>query len=139
MRRARIAFSMFFALLTFALSVSQPAPSAQPKQPPPETQPPAPAPVQSPQDAPPPEAPAPPPPPQPKTITVPANTVLTVRTIDSIDSKTNQAGEVFRASLDAPIVVNNQFIVPTGADAYINLVTPTSPDPSPGRNPLTSH
>src|SRR5437879_13829070 len=36
-------------------------------------------------------APAPPPP-QPVTVTVPANAIVTIRTIDSIDSKTNQAG-----------------------------------------------
>ena len=100
----------------------------------------APAPVESAQDSPPaavPAAPAPPPPPQPKTVTVPARTVLTVRTIDSIDSKTNQAGEVFRASLDAPIVVNNEVIVPAGADAYIKLVTASSAGRFAGRNELT--
>src|SRR6202158_5212333 len=36
-------------------------------------------------------APAPPPPPQPVTVMVQANTILTVRTMDSIDSKTNPA------------------------------------------------
>ncbi len=50
--------------------------------------------------------PAPPSPPQPVTVTVPANTIVTVRMIDSIDSKTNQAGQVFKASLDAPIVAD---------------------------------
>src|SRR6267143_5698831 len=64
-------------------------------------------------------APAPPPPPQPVTVTVSANTIVMVRTIDSIDSKTNQAGQLFKASLDAPIVVDNRVIVPSGADAYI--------------------
>src|SRR5260370_617279 len=39
--------------------------------------------------------PAPPPPPQPVTVPVPANTIVTVRTIDSIDSKANQAGGGF--------------------------------------------
>jgi hypothetical protein len=61
-------------------------------------------------------------PPQPVTVTVPANTIVTVRTIDSIDSKTNQAGQIFRASLDAPIVVDNRVIVPSGADAYVKVV-----------------
>src|SRR5713226_6045939 len=67
-------------------------------------------------------APAPPPPPQPVTVTVPANAIVSVRTIDSIDSKTNQSGQIFKASLDAPIVVDNQVIVPSGADAYVKLV-----------------
>src|SRR2546422_8589308 len=43
--------------------------------------------------------------------------VVTVRTIDAIDSSKNHAGEIFRASLDAPIVVDDKVIVPAGADA----------------------
>src|SRR5258708_35177077 len=64
-------------------------------------------------------APAPPPTRHPITVTVPASTIVTVLTIDSIDSKTNQAGEVFKASLDAPIVADNRVIVPAGAGADI--------------------
>jgi hypothetical protein len=81
-------------------------------------------------------APAPPPPPQPVTVTVPANTIVAVRTIDSIDSKTNQAGQVFKASLDAPIVVDNRVIVPTGADAYVKLADAKSAGHMTGRSEL---
>ena len=84
-----------------------------------------------------PPTPAPPPPPQPITVTVPSNTVLTVRTIDSVDSKTSRAGEVIHASLDAPIVVNNHVVVPSGADAYIKLVNASSEGTFAGRNELT--
>src|SRR5437879_2992633 len=77
---------------------------------------------------------APPPPPQPVTVTVPANTIVTVRTIDSIDSKTNQAGQVFKASLDAPIVADDRVIVPAGADAYIKLVSASSAGRVEGRS-----
>ncbi len=80
-------------------------------------------------------APAPPPP-QPVTVTVPANAIVTVRTIDSIDSKTNQAGQVFKASLDAPIVVDNKVIVPSGADAYVKLVDAKSAGRVTGRSEL---
>src|SRR2546421_12695114 len=79
---------------------------------------------------------APPPPPQPVTVTVPANTIVTVRTIDSIDSKTNQAGQVFKASLDAPIVADDRVIVPAGADAYIKLVSASSAGRMTGRSEL---
>ncbi len=82
------------------------------------------------------EPPVPPPPPQSVTVTVPANTIVTVRTIDSIDSKTNQAGQVFKASLDAPIVVDNRVIVPSGADAYIKLVDAKSAGHITGRSEL---
>jgi len=76
------------------------------------------------------------PPPQPVTVTVPANTVVTIRTIDSIDSKTNHAGEVFKASLDAPIVVDNKVIVPSGADAYVKLASASSAGHITGRSEL---
>lgn len=85
----------------------------------------------------PPAAPAPPPPPQPITVTVPANTILTVRTIDSIDSAKNQAGQLFRASLDAPIVVDDKVIVPAGANAYVKLVNASSAGHISGRSELT--
>jgi hypothetical protein len=78
-----------------------------------------------------------PPPPQPRTVTVPANTTITVRTIDSIDSATNRAGQTFRASLDAPIVVDDQVIVPTGADTELKLVNASSAGRMAGRSELT--
>jgi hypothetical protein len=81
-------------------------------------------------------APAPPPPLQPVTATVPANSIVSVRTIDSIDSKTNQAGQLFKASLDAPIVVDNRVIVPSGADAYVKLVDAKSAGRVTGRSEL---
>jgi hypothetical protein len=81
-------------------------------------------------------APAPPPPPQPVTVTVPANAIVSVRTIDSIDSKTNQSGQMFKASLDAPIVVDDRVIVPSGADAYVKLVEAKSAGRVTGRSEL---
>jgi len=69
-------------------------------------------------------------------VTVPANTIVTVRTIDSIDSKTNHAGEVFKASLDAPIVVDDKVIVPAGSDAYVKLAEAKSAGHMTGRSEL---
>jgi BON domain-containing protein len=74
--------------------------------------------------------------PRPVTVTVPANTIVTIRTIDSIDSKTNRAGEVFKASLDAPIVIEDRVVVPAGADAYIKLVNASSAGHITGRSEL---
>lgn len=98
-----------------AAAASEPATAAQPV---------APAPV---------AAPAP----QPVTVTVPATSIVTIRTIDSIDSKTNQAGQVFKASLDAPIVVDNKVIVPAGADAYVKLISASSAGHITGRSELS--
>lgn len=85
----------------------------------------------------PPAAPAPPPQPQPRTVTVPANTVVTVRTIDSIDSATNTTGQIFRASLDAPVVADDRVIIPAGADAFLKLVDASSAGHFKGRSELT--
>lgn len=76
-------------------------------------------------------------PPQPVTVTVPANSIVTIRTIDGIDSSTNHAGEVFKASLDAPIVVDSRVVVPAGADAYLKLVSASSAGHIAGRSELS--
>ena len=65
--------------------------------------------------APAPPPPSPPPPP-PKPVTIPDGTVLQVRMIDTIDSASNQPGDRFRATLDAPITIDDKVIVPQGAD-----------------------
>jgi hypothetical protein len=52
---------------------------------------------------------------------IPDGTVLTVRTIDSIDSDTAVIGDRFRASLDEPLVVNGRVLAPSGADAMVQL------------------
>jgi hypothetical protein len=78
----------------------------------------------SPQPAPPAATqPAPPPnsPPQPSTVTIPAGARVSVRMIDSIDSAHNQAGQVFRASLDGPLVSHGQVIVRAGAPVSVLL------------------
>ena len=83
-----------------------------------------------------PAAPAPPPPPQPKTVEIPAGTLVTVRTIDAIDSAKNRTGEVFKTSLDAPIVMDNEVVVPAGADVYMKLVESRSAGHIAGRSEL---
>jgi hypothetical protein len=56
--------------------------------------------------------------------------------IDSIDSSVNQAGEVFHASLDAPIVVGNDVLVPKGADVYVRLASASSAGKMTGQSEL---
>jgi hypothetical protein len=80
--------------------------------------------------------PAAPPPPKPRTVTVPSGAIITVRTIDSIDSSVNTTGQVFKASLDAPIVVDDRVIVPKGADAYMKLENAKSAGKFAGKSEL---
>jgi hypothetical protein len=84
-----------------------------------------------------PAAPTPPPAPQPRTVTVPAGSTITVRMVDSVDSKVNTTGQVFKASLDAPIVVDDRVIVPKGTDVYVKLVNASSAGKIKGRSELT--
>ena len=73
-------------------------------------------------------APPPPPPPPPTTApappppmqaTLPAGMTVSVRLIDGIDVDRTAAGEMFRASLDDPIIINGQVVVPRGAPAML--------------------
>lgn len=94
---------------------SQMPPSAQ--MPPPAQAPPPGAPQQAmPQQAPVQQAQSQPArPPEPE-LTLPEGTVLRVRLAQSLDTKTNHAGERFRATLDAPIIVDNKVVIPKGAN-----------------------
>ena len=51
-------------------------------------------------------------------MTIPAGTRISVRTIDSIDSTKNQVGDRFQASLEEPLWVDGNMVVPKGADVY---------------------
>jgi hypothetical protein len=69
--------------------------------------------AQNAQNAPPPSAPAPA---QavPSTLTVPAGTVLVIRTNDFLSTDRNQVGDQFTATLDQPLIVNGWVIARRG-------------------------
>ncbi len=69
-----------------------------------------------------PEEQAPPPPPVMANFTLPAGTNLLVRMIDAVDSETNRVGQTFRASLDTPVMLDGNAVIPRGADAVVKLV-----------------
>jgi hypothetical protein len=85
----------------------------------------APAPVETAPPPPPPVEPKPvvkkAAPPPPRVVTVPAGTSVRIQMIDSVNSKQNQVGQTFAASLDAPIVVDETVVVPKGADVAVAL------------------
>lgn len=98
---------------------STPPPAAVVATPPPSA--PAPTPVAS--APPPPEPEAKPVRREPRTVTIAAGERLSVRMIDGIDTKTNTAGQTFRASLDAPLTSRNRVIVPAGAPVTVLLAS----------------
>jgi BON domain len=87
------------------------------------------------QQAPPPQAPSQQtpaqqaPPPQapgaaaaPSGTTISAGTVITVRMIDSIDSRRNQPGQEFDATVESPVASGSQVVIPQGSTAKVRLV-----------------
>lgn len=68
-------------------------------------------------------APAPPPPPPPpQKVTIPSGTTLAVRLVDTIDSEKSQQGQTFHATLDSPLAVEGDVVIPNGADVEGHVV-----------------
>jgi hypothetical protein len=76
------------------------------------------------------------PPPQPKQVVIPLNSSLIIRMIDGVDSQLNRAGEIFHASLDAPLMADDQVVVPKGADVYVRLSAASSAGHMTGKSEL---
>ncbi|MFB3917450.1 MAG: BON domain-containing protein [Terriglobales bacterium] len=60
------------------------------------------------------------------TVTIPEGTNLSVRLIDPVDTAKNKEGDTFRASLDAPIIIAEQTVVPKNSDVEVKLVSAKS-------------
>jgi hypothetical protein len=60
--------------------------------------------------------------PQSGRITIPAGTEIVVRLIDGIDSTKTGVGELFRASIDDPVVVGDRVAIQRNADALVQIV-----------------
>jgi len=58
----------------------------------------------------------------PKTLIVPAGTVLTVRLGQAVGSKISSPGETFTASVASPVAVDGKTVIPAGATATGNVV-----------------
>jgi len=80
---------------------------------------------------------APPPPPSYGGVQLSAGTNIVVRTIDGIDSETARTGQTFAASVDEPVMVNGQTVIPRGADVTLKLVDSKESGKLTGRSELT--
>ena len=72
--------------------------------------------------APPPASPPAPRPAPQASVVIPAGTPITVRMVDSIDSTKTAASERFRASIDDPVVVGNDVVIPRGSTCTVQVV-----------------
>ena len=64
----------------------------------------------------------PPPPPPPAKVTIPTGTTLAVRLVDTVDSEKSQQGQTFHATLDSPLAVEGDVVIPNGADVEGHIV-----------------
>lgn len=69
-------------------------------------------------------------------VTIPAGTRISVRTIDAVDSTQNQVGDRFQASLEEPLLVNGEEVVPKGADVYGRLTQSNTSGTFSGKSQL---
>jgi hypothetical protein len=60
-----------------------------------------------------------------------------IRMVDSVNSETSRLGETFRASLDEPVYVDGQEVIPRGADVLTKLVEDQQSGRIQGRTVLT--
>jgi hypothetical protein len=70
-------------------------------------------------------------------VEVPAGTQIVVRLIDPVDSDRDRLGQSYRASLDQPLVVNGQTVIPRGAEAIAKLIEAQHSGKIEGRTSLT--
>jgi hypothetical protein len=72
-----------------------------------------------------------------KKIYVPAGTRILIRTIDSIDSTKQKAGDRFTASLETNLVVDNIVVAPRGTTVYGRLASAESAGRMKGSSELS--
>ena len=70
-------------------------------------------------------------------IEIPAGTTLTVRMIDSVDSERDSLGQTFKASLDEPVMLNGDVVIPRGNDVLVKLADQKQSGKIQGKTSLT--
>ncbi len=104
--------------------VSQPPPAPAPAPPVAAQAPPPPAPPSPPAQPEPAVVAEPPAPPRkPRTVTIPAGTLVSVRLVETLNSEVNVAGDNFTATLDRPLVIEDLVLAERGARLQGKVVT----------------
>ncbi|HMC58442.1 MAG TPA: hypothetical protein VKJ01_04545 [Candidatus Solibacter sp.] len=70
-------------------------------------------------------------------VNLPAGTNLVVRMIDPVDSETAHVGQTYAASLDEPVMLNGEAVIPRGADITVKLVDSKESGKLTGKAELT--
>ena len=75
--------------------------------------------------------------PAPGGTVIPTGTTITVRMIDAVNSEESRLGQTYRASVDEPVLLDGQTVIPRGADAVVKLVEDKESGKIEGRTVLT--
>jgi hypothetical protein len=70
------------------------------------------------------------------TVSVPAGTELSIRTIDEVNSETASPGDTFMATLDSPVYVGDNIVIPANADVQGRVVDVKSAGKFKGQSEL---
>jgi hypothetical protein len=73
--------------------------------------------------------------PQSTSVELPAETNLKIRMIDGVDSKVTRVSQKFAASLDEPVLLNGETVIPRGADVVVKLTDAKNSGKPAGRCP----
>jgi hypothetical protein len=78
----------------------------------------------------------PPPPAAPQKVTIPSGTTLAVRLVDTIDSETATQGQTFHATLDTPLAVDGDVVIPAGYEVEGHVIDVKSAGKFAGKSEL---
>jgi hypothetical protein len=70
-------------------------------------------------------------------VQIPTGATITVRLIEGVDSERARLGQTFRCSVDEPVMVGEQTVIPRGADAVAKLVEDKQSGKFEGKTVLT--
>jgi len=70
-------------------------------------------------------------------VELPAGTNVVVRMIEGVDSEAARVGQTFAASMDEPVMLNGEVVIPRGADVIVKLVDSKESGKLAGRAELT--
>lgn len=70
-------------------------------------------------------------------VELPQGASLVIRMIDGVDSEVNRVGQTFAASLDEPVMLNGETVIPRGADVVVKLTDAKDSGKLAGRSELT--
>jgi len=68
---------------------------------------------------------------------IPAGTEVVIRMIDDVDSDVSRVGQTYKASLDEPVIVNGETVIPRNGDVTVKLIEDKESGKLSGRAELT--